>query len=249
MSKPRYSALNRWGFSVPVTATTTGQVQFTDLIAVNVDDPQSWVLQLNALRYQNGTLPIGATQPTDNQVQSLAGSNPPAWKAIISLGVGDGSERVTVDYYARGCTMPLHAAIIRIALSGTINASNSGLPPPILSGMVSPGHRVLTGAPNPTFTTAFFTINASASVLVPIPARAIAYRIFNPGTAVSAQSAQTDAGGVVIQFDRNGVPPASQEQGNATGSYPLNPSAQFVQITNLDAGTQSYALQFLLDMG
>jgi hypothetical protein len=223
-------------------------------LCVNVENPCSWVLHLNALRYQNGALPIGAAQPADNQTQSLAGSNSPGqgWKLKLFFGTSDAAETVLVDYYARGCTMQVHGSMIRMQVQGTINAGNSGLPPPILSGFIAPCARVASVVPTPTFTTAIFTVGAGNTVFVPIPDRAVGYRIIDPDLAITTRNVrQADAGGVGIQLDFTGAgsSPATQEQGNAAGYYPLNPSAQFVTVFNSDAVNIVFSLQFLLDLG
>lgn len=250
----RRSPNDRWGFKIPVVAKTTGQFQFDDLLSVNVENPCDWVLHLNALRYQNGALPQGASQPTDNQTQSLAGSNSPGqgWKLKLFFGTADAGEQVVVDYYARGCTMQVHGSMIRMQISGTINASNSGLPPPILSGFISPRARVASVIPSPTFSTAIFTVAAGNSVIVPIADRAVAYRVIDPDLAVTTRNVrQADAGGVGIQLDFTGAgaSPATQEAGNAAGYYPLNPSAQFITVFNSDVTNLVVSLQFLLDLG
>lgn len=243
----------RWAF---VVATTANQQPFVSDQLLSVDTPsyfaRSWTITLCAFNYQGGGLPLGNSQPTDNQVVAACRA-----KAKVSWGVEGASETdVILDYPCKGLVFQVQAANIRLSLF-TEGAIPNGSAPPLFAGFMSPFQRFTPVVHNPTLTTSLNLIGPAATALFPVPARAVAYRFFTQVPPVAGDNLQFDQrqenGATIVQFDaaypQTAGISAEQLQSNRAAFMPLNPVTQFVTCLNSAAAARSVGLQWLLDMG
>ena len=250
----------QWGFAfVPPTGSGVGLSP--DLLSFQVPPylTRSWTITLGAFRFgelgPGGGLLLGNAQPSDNQTTSDG-----FMRVNLNWGSFAMTERAIVDYPARGCSFQIQASIMRLQVSWGVLATNQA--PPHLAGFISPtarGVTALNGAP--TFTTSFSpsVAPAGSSRRIPVPDRAVAYRFVLATGAVAStiQLYQQNGNGASIQYDGTfptvtspALASPDDLMGNAAGYIPLNPSSQFVLVTNTDGLTPLLiALQFLLDLG
>ncbi len=204
---------------------------------------QGWTIQLNAFRYYIG--PLAAGLPPDNQTDIN-----PIFQATVRWGTDGPSETAVVDYPAAGCTFAVQASTVTV----DINGSNTvpGATPPRLSGALVPVANIVVTATAPQLTSFARIVGPGSNLVIPVPARASAYRVFFADVpALQQVTIQQLSGASVVQQDGQ-VPTsltADAQMSNRAGYYVINPYAQAVRLSNVGLANTTVGLTFLLDLG
>jgi len=169
------------------------------------------------------------------------------------MGANQATERVYVDYPARGCTFEVQTQMFRLAVQGF---KGNVTAQPILSG-----YMVRNGRGQPSLGATLTVLSQSGGNLLstyePIPPRAVGYRFYSDaGTAVMGVQQCTNIGGV-IALDRpvatHGFPDASADymaDNRASGYFPIHPQATFLLLNpSATIGGALVYVQFILDLG
>jgi hypothetical protein len=242
--------MGRWSFSLQTVGG--GPQVLSSLLMVQGLEPwesQQWVVSLIGHKYTGGLLPVGATQPTDNQVYSGA-----QFVALVEWGVDGALETAEVDYPTGGATFQVQASTLRI---GVRSLSNNFAPFPLLSGFVAPGTKLATITQCPARTLFANLAGSPATSLVPKPKRATAYRVWPAGLSTSTISILELDGSssLVLKNDGRRLLDAGAagavffDAGNQMAWTPLHPQCQFLQLADLDVTGVGVYIEFLLDLG
>lgn len=248
----------KWGFSHTLDFT-----QLTPISMLTSEVPpwmaRPWTVTLSGMRYTSGPLANVAhptPDPPDNQV-------PVELKVRIDYGIDSGRETVDVDYPWAGCTFQVHASSIRLYLLPPATQNYNIDKPPLLNATMSPfpQGRGATDIIGPTWTHAY-TFPPSSTLYVPIPRRAIAYRLVptNSSSLAPAIACFQAAGGIIsgnidvaIDYatellttnDASAFPKLFPNRGFL---MPILPYASMLKIQT-PALTFPCSIQYLLDIG
>lgn len=255
-----------WGYRTTAPATS---FTFPDVVRAQVSNwaARTWTVTLTAFVYGGGDIAgignvvpqpgasTGAVAPNDNRTSSAR-----QLIARVTWGVGNASESALVDYPARGCSFAVQASMLSVGILTPTDAL-IGEPVPIIGAMVSPSARSAPGPiAHPTYTYDTNLIPAATRRYFPVPARAVAYRVYTKDIldfqTITANVGQWDATtGNQVKFDSEAVTsfpqgdPSFPTQENQAGYQWLHRSAQFVGIQNTGLTPVALGLQFLLDLG
>jgi hypothetical protein len=249
----------RWGFSIPYVATQAGQSLLVAQVPVWAS--RRWTIHLNAFRYQGGTITANILPP-DNQTSQLV-------RARIQYGVDGAQEDISIDYPSRGCSIPVAGSIVRVYIDPPTEVLNTGIvPPPLLSGFLTPTDtaRGAVGSIAPTFTTRIAALLFGTQQFVPIPRRAVGYRLAYGtdsviGVPITVEQVAGQAGGADVAWDFGSANPLGQGEalavpdGNISANrvrdvIPLMPQAGALRLFNNSIDTnQTIMIQFILDIG
>jgi hypothetical protein len=250
-----YLAGTRLSFQVQMPANSF--ISQSDLL--NVDIPpalaRSWTLTLIGYRYSNGPITFPAspggsyTQNTDNAT-SGAGS----LAVQLTWGVDGVMETALVDYPTHGGCLQLFGGNIRVGI--VVNGFSTGAAPPIVGGFLAPAVRSSLGAiTNPTYSLNPQTIGAATFVRIPIPRRAVAYRIYQQDVLLTADITvlQEDQAANVVEADFpnvTGILTGSGGAGVPSEYTPVNNRAQYLRVVNSNVGlARTVGVVWLLDIG
>jgi len=247
-SNMEYLARGQWGFTFTVPPSAfglfaSGQRFEAELMSVNhSSELRRWTVVLGVMRYSGGTLLMAGTP--DNQVDSRFG-------VAMEWGAGEATDRCDIDYPCRGGSFSVVAEYLRVRLFRDATGPAIG-PSPTVSGFVCPVPKVVTALVPPTRTVQV-TLLASTSVLSPVPARAVAYRLMlgaNTDALAFAVQVQGDgaSGGFADAVAATGVGVETFQQ-NRWAYRPLLPSTQFIQLTTGVGPGATAILQYMLDLG
>jgi len=250
MTNPGLEMLRRgqWGFTFTVPPAAfglfaPGQRFETELMSVNqYEGLQRYTIVLNSMRYSGGLL-LAPGVSADNQVDSRFGIE-------LQWGANESTDSCDVDYPCRGGSFCIAAEYIRVRLFRDATGAAIG-PAPTVSGFVSPSTKLVTALVPPTRTQQV-TLGASSNFQMPVPPRAVAYRLM--------LGSQTDVLAFALQVQGDGASGGFADAVGATGTgtetfqqnrwayRPLLPSTQFISLTSGAAGATAI-LQFMLDLG
>ena len=235
----------QWGFSfqVPAGFANPGGFQAELLSANQVEGVDRYTVVLNQMRYSGGLL-LSTTQPANNQVDTR-------FALTMEWGAYGSGDTCEVDYPCRGGSFTVGAEYLRLRVFRDVTGPAIG-PAPILSGYITPSQKLL-GALTPPTRSLSVTLLASGTSLVPIPPRAVAYRLWVSGaTAIVTSVLQMQGDGASLgMLDGVGVNGNFEDtlQENRAAFRPLNPTATFLLLTNGAVVTSTTYIQFMLDLG
>ena len=239
----------QWGFTFTVPPTAfglfaPGQRFESELMSVNAyEGLQRYTIVLNTMQYSGGTL-LSPGVSANNQVDSRFGVE-------LQWGANESSDQCDVDYPCRGGSFCIAAEYLRVRLFRDATGPAIG-PSPTVSGFVSPSTKLVTALVPPTRTQQV-TLLASSNVVMPVPARAVAYRLM--------LGSQTDVLAFALQVQGDGVSGGFADAVAATGAgaetfqqnrwayRPLLPATQFIQLTTGVGAGATVIAQFMLDLG
>lgn len=245
----------KWGFSHQLLV---GQSTAIPLITLDLPSwmARPWTISTAAMLFSNGVLSTTNAPPDPPNSQTVM-----EIKLRIDWGIDSARESAEVDYNWGGNTFQIHAANVRVYLLPPPVQNYNTTRLPILNGWISPfaQGRGATDFIGPTWTHAFsFNINSTA--FVPIPARAIAYRMvpLRIVDAVNVINVFQEAGGVDLDVSCDLItePLAIVDGGAVSHLYPtrsslipLVPYASLLKIQTAATTDWRGSIQFLLDMG
>jgi hypothetical protein len=271
-----------WGFSTKYTQGIQQQ-----LLAASVPPwmARCWTIHLNALKWPGdgvglvapGTL--GNWEGPDNQVLSayvnstdqatgFNNANNANWfnaplRLRLEWGVQGAMEVAYLDYPSSGGSFQVSGADIRLYTDGGSNASFTSVQVPIMGGFILAQEKAPSDGQfesRPLLTIPLPNINASGTLNVGVPRRAVAYRGYsrffqNDGTLgfYPGLVQVTSFAGTVICTDQQGTMATAADQvavHRAQDVFPLSSTTQAIQVANNHATqARQYQLEFLLDFG
>jgi len=256
----------RWGFSVQAPVgfgQFPGGATFADLLSLQVDVARVWTVHLSTMRYTITDPAAPALDPgssPDNQVD-------PLWTVNLVYGANDASERVSVDYPARGATFQVHASNLHLSVARSIGANVTVGQPPLFTGWISDDPRTVAALVAPTLTRNFLVLGTGGiqTIFIPVPERASAYRIrefdgnivvnpLNLGTTIGQSRDRVSALPMFIDYG----PTTAASIGvagdlmadNRAAYFPLVPETQYLWVrVGASLISTNLKIQFLLDLG
>lgn len=273
-------ARGKWGFNAKITNTSGLAVLTTETPAWMA---RLWTVQLNAHDWPANVIQPQANYPPDNQTAwppstGAMASNTPfevGYYARLEFGIDGATERARVDYPWQGCSFEVGASTIRVYVESPDFSTGvlHGVPAsaPSVSGTLAPVSSSRSGGQiqnGPTFTYWGILDNSGTQQMdIPIPSRAIGYRIYIRNT-FTPDSTITEPNMIVEQYSLQGVvvmaeditAPAAlgfQNEWSAAGYgntrarvYPIQKHAQRLLITwNGGLNSVPMGVSFLLDLG
>lgn len=243
------------GFAIQVPNDQSGATVFTpDLLSVDDDVAATWTVHLNAMKYGQGTLPVLPFQVNNRVYNADCGVNSTAgWTAVIQMGANQATERVYVDYPARGCSFEVQTQMFRLSVQGLKGGTATQ---PILSG-----YMVRCSRNQPSLGATLTVLSQQGGntlpTLEPVPPRAVGYRLYTDAVVPVMGVRQASNVGNIIATDRpavtQGFPSTTADymaDNRAPGYFPIHPQVSFLLLDPVAAIGQALVyVQFLLDLG